>query len=316
MKVRRILIDLTVIFLALVTFAVWYQNCIIQPASTLSTSRKYKIYLITTDKEYQYWEFLNQGAADMANSMGIVDYIWDAPVIRGAQEQIQVINNAVEQGADALLVAADDPKRISAVIEDAKAKSVRIVYVDSPAYEEAIVTLATDNYEAGIMAGRAMLSNLNKYGIQEGTIGIISVADKSNTDLREQGFRRTMEEDGRFMLLDTVYTDGEPESAQAAAQRIMMENSDLVALLGTNEGTSRGVGYAIKENNNKYIGIGFDRTDAMLQLLEDGNLKAIVEQNPYTMGYLGMAEAVAALLGKDTGPDYINTGVSVIESNR
>ena len=53
-----------------------------------------------------------------------------------------------------------------------------------------------------------------------------------------------------------------------------------------------------------------------MQLLNDGNLKAIINQNPYTMGYLGMAEAVAAILGKDTGPEYINTGVSVVEIDR
>jgi len=35
-------------------------------------------------------------------------------------------------------------------------------------------------------------------------------------------------------------------------------------------------------------------------------------QNPFTMGYLGMAEAVAALRGFDTGPQLINTGVTVV----
>jgi ribose transport system substrate-binding protein len=50
----------------------------------------------------------------------------------------------------------------------------------------------------------------------------------------------------------------------------------------------------------------------MMKLLHDGNIKAIIDQNPYTMGYLGMAEAVAAILGKKTGTEYINTGVSVI----
>jgi ribose transport system substrate-binding protein len=37
-----------------------------------------------------------------------------------------------------------------------------------------------------------------------------------------------------------------------------------------------------------------------------------IAQNPYTMGYLGMAEALAALKGYDTGPQFINTGVSII----
>jgi ribose transport system substrate-binding protein len=83
-------------------------------------------------------------------------------------------------------------------------------------------------------------------------------------------------------------------------------------LFATNEVTSEGVGTAIKANQNRIVGIGFDKSDLNLKLLDSGSLKAIVVQNPYTMGYLGMAEAFAALKGYDTGPSYIDTGVSVL----
>ncbi|MDF2611836.1 MAG: periplasmic binding protein/LacI transcriptional regulator, partial [Lachnospiraceae bacterium] len=191
----------------------------------------------------------------------------------------------------------------------------KVIYVDSPAYEEAITTLATDNYEAGIRAGQTMISILDNMGINNGSIGIISYASKANTLLREAGFRETLAEDKRFNILETIYTvSGDPEESQKAAERMINENEDMVALFGTNEGTSEGIGLAIKANDNKYVGVGFDKTDVMMELLQDGSLKAIIAQNPYTMGYLGMAEAVAAILGNDTGPEYINTGVSVISS--
>jgi ribose transport system substrate-binding protein len=80
-----------------------------------------------------------------------------------------------------------------------------------------------------------------------------------------------------------------------------------------NVGTSQGVGYAIKANDNRFVGIGFDKSDITMKLFNDGSLKVIINQNPYTMGYHGMAEAIAAVLGKDTGPSFINTGFSVLE---
>ncbi len=49
-----------------------------------------------------------------------------------------------------------------------------------------------------------------------------------------------------------------------------------------------------------------------MNLLADGSLKAAMAQNPYTMGYLGMAQAIAALKGFSTGPATIDTGVSVL----
>jgi ribose transport system substrate-binding protein len=35
-------------------------------------------------------------------------------------------------------------------------------------------------------------------------------------------------------------------------------------------------------------------------------------QNPFTMGYLGVAEAYAAISQLSTGPSVIDTGVSVL----
>ncbi|MDF2944742.1 MAG: periplasmic binding protein/LacI transcriptional regulator [Herbinix sp.] len=314
MKLKRIIINISVISFAFLLFCIWYQKSILNTSETTSSSliKYYKVYLVTTDKEYQYWDYVNKGAADLAAAIGI-NYSWDAPAVRDVNKQIEIINNAVDDGADALLVAADDPKRISGVIEDAKARGVKIIYVDSPAYEEAITTLATNNYEAGVVAGQTMISTLENMGINSGSIGIISVVAKENSNQRERGFRKTLETDGRYTLLETIYTNGEPTVAQEAAEFIINENRDLVGLFGTNEGTSVGVGNAIKANENRFVGIGFDETDVMLKLLEEGSLKAIIVQNPYTMGYLGMAEAVAAILGKDTGPTYINTGVSVLE---
>lgn len=316
MRIRKIIIDCTIIIIALFLFAAWYQRYIDDDSQmTMSRVKFYEVNLITTDKEYQYWNFINQGAADMAAAVGI-NYAWDAPEERNVNQQIDIINRAVEEGVDALLVAADDPKRISGVIEDAKAKGVKVIYVDSPAFEEAITTLATDNYEAGVRAGETMISILDSMGISKGSIGIIGYANKANTELRERGFRDTLAKDARFNVLETINTArGEAVEAQEAAEQLIKENEDLVALFGTNEGTSIGVGNAIKNNDNRYIGVGFDQTDAMMELLRDGSLRAIIAQNPYTMGYLGMAEAVAALLGKDTGPEYIDTGVSVIRND-
>jgi len=266
MRWNRIMMDIAVITLAFLLFIIWHRNSIENVVqTTIPNIEFYKVYLITTDKGYQYWEILNERAADMA------------------------------------------------AIEDAKARNVKIIYVDSPAYEEATTTLTTNNYEAGVLAGQTMISILDEMGIESGSIGIINLAAKENTRLREIGFRDTLAKDVRFKVLETIYTETDiPEDTQEAAERMINENEDLVALFGTSEGTSIGVGNAIKANENRYVGVGFDKTEVMTQLLNDGNLQAIIDQNPYTMGYLGMAQAVAAIFGKDTGPEYIDTGVTVV----
>ncbi len=313
-KYKKAAIDILVILLAFVLFALWYQSNIKKTGQSVISLIKYDtVYLITTGEKYKYWEYINQGAADMAEISG-VNYIWSIPTDRAPDSQIEKINEAVDKGASAILIAADNPRRISGVVEDAKARGVKIIYVDAPANEEAIVTLATDNYEAGKAAGRSMLRELEKKGIGSGSIGVVTVEGKQNAVLRDDGFREIIKEDGKFKLLDTVVTSGETEAAKRAAATLIRENPDLVGLFGTNEGTSEGVGFAIQEDKDRIVGIGIDKSDVTVQLFNEGSLKNVIIQNPYSMGYLGMSEAIAAILGKDTGPGYIDTGFSELKA--
>jgi len=314
MKIKRIIFNIAIVAIAFVFFILWYEKVEKHTISTSSPLKhKYKIYLITTDKEYEYWNFINNGASDMARLAG-VEYVWDAPARRNTEQQIEVLRNAVNNGADAILIAVNDPRKLSGPIEDAKARGVSFVYVDSPANEEAVTTLATNNLAAGQIAGASMLEELKSQGIETGELGIIGVTtDYDITMARERGFREVIEKDGKFKILDTVYQNGDPMASQLAAEQLIKENKNLVGLFGTNEGSTEGVGNAIKNTNSKLIGIGFDKTKANYQLYKDGFLTTLVVQNPYTMGYLGVAEAVAALNGYETGTDYINTGVNLLK---
>jgi ribose transport system substrate-binding protein len=279
---------------------------------TASVNLPYDIYLITMDKMDQFWYEMNRGAFDMTGMLGL-DYQWLAPETKDTQKQIELLNQAVEKGADAILIAVNDPLKMAAPIEDAKANGVKIIYVDSPAYEEAVTTLATDNYGAGIDAGKAMINELGELGIESGRIGIIGVNEVTDSTVkREAGFREVLRLDGRYTIVPTDYRNGDPVASQEAASLMIRNYPDIVGLFGTNEGSTVGVGMAIKAQRKEIIGIGFDKSKTILDLLKEENLKAVVTQNPYTMGYLGVAEAVAALKGMETGPSSINTGVSVI----
>lgn len=271
------------------------------------------VYLITMDRMDQHWVAVDKGAADMAKALGL-DYKWDAPDKKDNAKQIEALNNAVADGADLVLLAANDPTAISMTVKTIKEAGVKVIYVDSPADEPAIATLSTDNFNAGKLAAQTMLGEFAATGVTAGKIGIISVNTATNsTMLREKGFRDVITADGRFTLLETEYKDGDAAASQEAATNFINGNADLVGLFGANEGSTVGVGNAIKAAGGAaIIGVGFDKSDAILGLLKDGSLKAAMAQNPYTMGYLGVAQAYAAINGLSTGPAVIDTGVSVL----
>ncbi len=275
-------------------------------------SMNYKIYLITMDKSDQFWSFMDNGAREMAFMLGVT-YVWDAPITRDVNKQIEIFNNAVAAGADAIMLAASDPLKISTSVEEAESKGVKIIYVDAPAFEKAIVTLATDNYVAGKIAGENMFYELDDAGFTNGSIGIIGVTPENRTTVnRDLGFRDYFNIFSKYQILDTIYTNGDSELAKQATKKYIRDNPNLVGIFSTNEGTTLGMGNALKESNTNIIGIGFDITETIRQMIRSDIIKAVLVQSPFTMGYLGMAEAIAALRELDTGSQFINTGVSVV----
>jgi ribose transport system substrate-binding protein len=283
-----------------------YTNILISPTAL----ENYRIYYISKDKISQFWYLINQGIYDMASLVGVT-YIWDTPMERSLDKQIEIINNAANNGADAMLIAALDPVKVSSAIENAKSLGVKIIYLDTPSVEEGIITFATDNFSAGVTAGENMIIELAAAGYRQGSIGIVSDSILStNTLERDNGFRSVLATSKNFKLLNTQYGP-DKASAEVIAASYIANNPDLVGIFGTNEDTTIGVGYAISKSNIQIVGIGFDYPPETQKMIENGSLKAVLIQNPYTMGYLGMAETIAALQGFETGPPYINTGVSV-----
>lgn len=275
-----------------------------------------KVYLITMDKMDQHWVSVDKGASAMAKQLGVT-YKWDAPDVKDNAKQIEAVNNAVADGAKLIMLAANDPVAISQAVKNAKEKGVKIIYVDSPADEKGIATLSTDNYNAGVLAGETMLEQLKANGVTSGKIGIIGVNTATNSTMnRERGFRDAIKKDGRFTILTTEYKDGNAAASQESAAGFITGNADLVGLYGVNEGTTVGVGNAIKDSGKKIASVGFDFSNTIQTLINDGSLNAVMVQNPYTMGYLGMAQAFAALNDYTTGPENIDTGVSVVRSKK
>ena len=277
-------------------------------ASALAAGEQ--IALITMDSIDQHWVTLNEGAQKAAEELGVT-VTFMAPNTKDDAQQIEQVNNAVAGGYQAIIVAANGPDAISSALKDAASQGVKIVYVDSPANVEAEATFSTDNKAAGKTAGETMLAKLTEMGVTTGSIGIINVnAATDSCVMREEGFRSAFE-GTEFTLLETQYGEGDAAKSQSIAENYITQG--VVGIFGCNEGSTTGAGNAIKASgSSEIVGVGFDKSDAILGLIEDGHLLATMAQNPDVMGYEGVKAAVAALNGESLGGAVTDTGVSVL----
>ena len=277
-------------------------------ASALAAGEQ--IALITMDSIDQHWVTLNEGAQKAAEELGVT-VTFMAPNTKDDAQQIEQVNNAVAGGYQAIIVAANGPDAISSALKEAASQGVKIVYVDSPANVEAEATFSTDNKAAGKTAGETMLAKLTEMGVTTGSIGIINVnAATDSCVMREEGFRSAFEGTA-FTLLETQYGEGDAAKSQSIAENYITQG--VVGIFGCNEGSTTGAGNAIKASgSSEIVGVGFDKSDAILGLIEDGHLLATMAQNPDVMGYEGVKAAVAALNGESLGGAVTDTGVSVL----
>ena len=277
-------------------------------ASALAAGEQ--IALITMDSIDQHWVTLNEGAQKAAEELGVT-VTFMAPNTKDDAQQIEQVNNAVAGGYQAIIVAANGPDAISSALKEAASQGVKIVYVDSPANVEAEATFSTDNKAAGKTAGETMLAKLTEMGVTTGSIGIINVnAATDSCVMREEGFRSAFE-GTEFTLLETQYGEGDAAKSQSIAENYITQG--VVGIFGCNEGSTTGAGNAIKASgSSEIVGVGFDKSDAILGLIEDGYLLATMAQNPDVMGYEGVKAAVAALNGESLGGAVTDTGVSVL----
>ena len=277
---------------------------------TVKADGDYKIAVITMDSVDQHWVSLKEGAEEEAKADDVtVDFM--APDVKDDAKQIECINNAVAGGYDALMVAANSEDAVSGALQEAIDAGMKLVYVDSPANVEAEATFSTDNKSAGKTAGEEMIKALEDKGVKDGSIGIVNINNSTNTDIqREAGFREAFEGTD-YELLETQFCEGDAAKAQTIAENYITEG--VVGIYGTNEGASTGVGNAIKASgSDEIIGVGFDKSDTLKGLIEDGYLVCTMAQNPDQMGKLGVQACIKALNGEDLGGEVTDTGVSVL----
>ena len=279
-------------------------------AEKVTPDKAYKFALITMDSIDQHWVNMNNGAQEEAKADGVtVDFM--SPDTKDDAKQIEMVNNATAAGYDAIMIAANGPDAITGALKDAQAAGIKIVYVDSPANLDAEATFSTDNKAAGKTAGEQMIAGLKDKGITKGDIGIVNVNASTQTAVdREQGFRDAFNGTD-FNILETQYCDGDASKAQSEAENYITQG--VVGIYGTNEGSSTGVGNAIKASGNAdLIGVGFDKSDTIKGLITDGYLACTMAQNPDVMGKLGVKACIKVMNGENLGGVTVDTGVTVL----
>lgn len=271
-----------------------------------------KFVLITMDSIDEHWLSVKNGAEDKVKELGNIELIFRAPAGKtDPNEQTRMVEDAINQKADAILLAPSDPAALAPVAAKIKEANIPLILIDSAlSTEDYDAFFSTDNEAAGELAGETFAKLVNG----RGKIGIVHAQPSSTTAIaRGKGFERKIKEIAPDIKVVSVqYSDGDKARALNIATDIMTANPDLVGFFTSNEGSTIGVARAIEELGKKdsVMLVGFDKSQDTIRALENGTLKATIVQNPYKMGFDGIQAAVDILDGKEVSR-LTDTGVNV-----
>ena len=273
---------------------------------------KIQVAVIAKSTTSAYWKTTFAGASAAGTEYNL-DVSFEGPENEEDYEtQNQMIRKAVENGVDAIVFSAVDYNANVEAVNEAVSAGVKIVIIDSDVNSDLVsARISTDNYKAGKMVGEAVLSGTEEV-LQ---VGIVNFDEHSeNGQQREKGFLDYVEANERVTIVSSVNVNSTIEEAKAATIKMLKEQPQINIIVTFNEWTSLGVGYAVQELDvaDKTRVVAFDSNVVSVGMLETGEVDALVVQNPYAMGYLGVEYAWMLLNDDQIRETNIDTTTTLI----
>lgn len=300
MKYKKLIISLLLISLTL--------TC-----GCSSQQQRQSIAVIVKATDSDFWQSVRRGVNAAATEYNISVTFEGPENEEDYLKQNELISRAVQNGADAIVFSAIDYYQSANAISAAADAGVRIVVIDSGVNSDKIGTfIGTDNYKAGQAAAAAAVEC--RGSSENMRIGIVNYdRNTDNGRQREAGFRDYISALPEAEVVETVNVDSNTTSATAGAISLLHSHPEINVLVGFNEWMTLGIGNAVKQLALKdtVTAVGFDNNVISVSMLETGEMDALIVQNPFAMGYLGVQSAADLLSGRSV-PGNIETSATTI----
>ena len=288
--------------------------CLCACSTGSNAATRHSVALIAKSTETEFWLSVFAGAEAAATEYNLDLNIMGPETEEDYETQNEMVAQAVKKGAEAVVFSAIDYENNAAAIDEAARNGAKIVAIDSSVDSQAVSTyIGTNNYAAGQMAAQAALDRVD--GPLE--VGIINYdISSANGQERERGAVSLFSQSGRARVSAVINTLAQAEYARADTAALLRENPQINVLLAFNEPTSVGAAMAVEDMglSEKVFLVGFDSNVVTIDGLQEGSVDALVVQNPYAMGYLGVESAYKLLTGQGGGLEpTVDTSTQIVD---
>ena len=277
-----------------------------------------QIAVIPKATTFTFWKAVHAGAEAAGKEFG-AEIIWQGPSNEGdRQGQIDVVQNFISRGVDAIVLSPLDASALARPVEQAVGRGIPVVVIDSALDSEASSSfVATDNTEGGRMAARRLAEVMGG----KGNVILLRYQEGSaSNDEREDGFLAELEEKYPEIkiLSSNQYAGTTKDSAMKVAQNLLNKyGKEVDGVFCPNEPVAFGMLRALETAQlaGKVKFVAFDAGDSLIQAMREGSIHGLVAQDPFGMGYEGVKAALAVLKGETVEKRIPTRVVSITPEN-
>ncbi len=276
------------------------------------------IAVIPKGTTHEFWKSIHAGALKAARELK-VEVIWKGAMKEDDRDaQISVMEDFISRGITGIVLAPIDDIALRAPVTNAVRGGIPVVIIDSDLKSDDYVSfVATDNYLGGKMGAQELIRLLKGKGR---VIMLRLLEGSASTTFREQGFldvAATVQ--GIEVVSSNQYAGPTVETAYRTSENVLAPLKDgqggltIDGIFCPNESSTFGMLRALQDAGlaGKVTFVGFDSSTKLVEALEKGEIKALVLQSPFKMGYLGVTSIVQHLRGEKV-QKRIDTGVTLV----
>jgi ribose transport system substrate-binding protein len=269
-----------------------------------------RVALVMKTPNNPFFIDMQKGAQEAAARLGVLLVVQSPEREVDVEKQMQIVENLIETGIQALCIAPASSKGILPALAKANRARIPIVVVDDEvdakaAAEAGVHTesyVGSDNVEGGRLAGRYLVLST---GGKAGVAVLEGIPGHETGDSRLSGFREAIKAAPGVKVLVSQTANWERDQGFSVFQNMLQAHPQIDAVFACNDMMALGAVEAIQAagKTGSIRVIGFDAVDDARKAIANGAMAGSIAQFPSEMGRLAVETAVKLLKGEPVPKD-------------